>query len=95
MDSNSRLAAPWTAQEVMREALVTSAIDSAVEARGDAIVALATGPTGAAIAAGLAKSACDWSKVTLVPTDGLELYDHVDHSIELDLAMINLDNGAN
>ena len=32
---------------------------------------------------------------TLVPTDGLELYDHVDHSIELDLAMINLDNGAN
>ena len=31
----------------------------------------------------------------LVPLDGLELYDHVDHSIELDLAMINLNDGAN
>ena len=43
MDANSRLATPWSAQEVMREALVTSAIDSALEAeslglRGDAIV---------------------------------------------------------
>jgi (E)-4-hydroxy-3-methylbut-2-enyl-diphosphate synthase len=43
MDSNSRLAVPWTAQEVMREALVTSAIDSALEAEslglpGDAII---------------------------------------------------------
>ena len=45
-------------------------IDSAVEARGDAIVALPTGETGAAIAAGLAKSKSDWSKVTVVPTDG-------------------------
>ena len=32
---------------------------------------------------------------TLVPLDGLELYDHVDYSIELDLAMINLNDGAN
>ena len=43
MDENSRRPAPWSAQEVMREALVTSAIDSAREAealglRGDAIV---------------------------------------------------------
>jgi len=45
-------------------------IDSAVEARGDAIVALPTGEAGVAIAVGLAKSPSDWSKVTLVPTDG-------------------------
>jgi (E)-4-hydroxy-3-methylbut-2-enyl-diphosphate synthase len=43
MDENSRRPAPWSAQEVMREALVTSAIDSAREAEalglaGDAIV---------------------------------------------------------
>jgi len=43
MDENSRAAAPWSAQEVMREALVTSAIDSALEAEslglpGDAII---------------------------------------------------------
>jgi (E)-4-hydroxy-3-methylbut-2-enyl-diphosphate synthase len=43
MDENSRAESPWSAQEVMREALVTSAIDSAVEAQelglpGDAIV---------------------------------------------------------
>lgn len=45
-------------------------IDSALEARGDAIVALPTGETGKAIAAGLAKHKAEWSKVTLVPTDG-------------------------
>ena len=43
MDRNSRAESPWSAQEVMREALVTSAIDSAQEAErlglpGDAIV---------------------------------------------------------
>ena len=43
MDRNSRAATPWSAQEVMREALVTSAIDSAREAEslglpGDAVV---------------------------------------------------------
>ena len=43
MDENSRTPAPWSAQEVLREALVTSAIDSAREAEGlglagDAIV---------------------------------------------------------
>ncbi len=43
MDRNSRAEAPWSAQEVMREALVTSAIDSAQEAErlglpGDAVV---------------------------------------------------------
>src|SRR5690606_30944556 len=43
MDANSARPVPWSAQEVMREALVTSAIDSAREAealglRGDAIV---------------------------------------------------------
>jgi (E)-4-hydroxy-3-methylbut-2-enyl-diphosphate synthase len=43
MDENSRVEPPWSAQEVMREALVTSAIDSAHEAQrlglpGDAIV---------------------------------------------------------
>lgn len=31
----------------------------------------------------------------LVPQDGLELYDHVDHSITLDLKMDNLGDGAN
>ncbi len=45
-------------------------IDSAIEARGDAIVALPTGEVGAAIAAKLARSGSDWSKVTVVPTDG-------------------------
>lgn len=45
-------------------------IESAVEARGDAIVALPAGEAGAAIAAALAKSKLDWSKVTAVPTDG-------------------------
>lgn len=45
-------------------------IESAIEARGDAIVALATGATGAAIAGRLAKTKLDWSKVTVVPTDG-------------------------
>lgn len=43
MDENSRADQPWSAQEVMREALVTSAIDSALEAEslglpGNAIV---------------------------------------------------------
>ena len=43
MDENSRAPSPWSAQEVMREALVTSAIGSAREAEalglpGDAIV---------------------------------------------------------
>jgi (E)-4-hydroxy-3-methylbut-2-enyl-diphosphate synthase len=43
MDENSRAATPWSAQEVMREALVTSAIESALEAEslglpGNAIV---------------------------------------------------------
>ena len=43
MDENSRAATPWSAQEVMREALVTSAIESALEAEslglpGDAII---------------------------------------------------------
>jgi len=32
---------------------------------------------------------------SLVPLDGLELYDKVDYSFNLDLAMINLDDGAN
>ena len=34
----------------------------------------------------------DW---TLVPEDGLELYDHVDYSFSLDLKMDNLGDGAN
>ena len=43
MDRNSREETPWSAQEVLREALVTSAIDSAREAQdlglpGDAII---------------------------------------------------------
>ena len=43
MDENSRAADPWSALEVMREALVTSAIDSALEAEslglpGNAII---------------------------------------------------------
>jgi (E)-4-hydroxy-3-methylbut-2-enyl-diphosphate synthase len=43
MDENSRAANPWSAQEVMREALVTSAVESALEAEslglpGNAIV---------------------------------------------------------
>jgi (E)-4-hydroxy-3-methylbut-2-enyl-diphosphate synthase len=43
MDANAARAVPWTAMQVMREALVTSAIDSARQAealglRGDAIV---------------------------------------------------------
>lgn len=45
-------------------------IESAVDARGDAIVALAAGEIGAAVAAQLARSKIDWSKVSLVPTDG-------------------------
>ena len=45
-------------------------IESAVEARGDAIVALPTGETGVAVAARLAKAKIDWGKVTIVPTDG-------------------------
>ena len=45
-------------------------IESAVEARGDAIVALPVGGMGEAVAARLAKSKIDWSKVTLVPTNG-------------------------
>jgi len=45
-------------------------IASALEARGDAIVALPTGPTGAAVAGELAGTKTDWSKVTIVPTDG-------------------------
>lgn len=32
---------------------------------------------------------------TLVPEDGLERYDHVDQTIQLDLKMANLGNGAN
>ena len=32
---------------------------------------------------------------TLVPTDGEELFDHVDYSITLDVEMINLGDGAN
>ena len=32
---------------------------------------------------------------TLVPTDGEELYDKVDYSFNLDVAMNNLGNGAN
>lgn len=31
---------------------------------------------------------------TLVPEDGMELYDHVDYSFNLDLSMNNLGNGA-
>ena len=45
-------------------------IESAVEARGDAIVALPVGPVGAAVAARLAQAALAWDKVTVVPTDG-------------------------
>ena len=36
-----------------------------------------------------------YDDTNLVPEDGLELYDHVDHSIRLDLKMDNLDDGAN
>ena len=50
-------------------------IESAVEARGDAIVALPTGDAGEAIAKRLARAAVDWSKVTVVPTDGGESLD--------------------
>ena len=32
---------------------------------------------------------------TLVPTDKESLYDHVDHSVQLDLKMDNLNDGAN
>ncbi len=32
---------------------------------------------------------------TLVPTDGLELYEKVDHSITLNVKMDNLGDGAN
>lgn len=45
-------------------------IESAVEARGDAIVALPVGPVGIAIAARLAKAALAWDKVSVVPTNG-------------------------
>ncbi len=45
-------------------------IESAIEARGDAIVALGTGDTGSAVAQRLARTKLDWTKVTLVPTDG-------------------------
>lgn len=45
-------------------------IDSAIEARGDAIVALPVGDAGALIARALAASDTDWSKVSIVPTDG-------------------------
>lgn len=45
-------------------------LESAIEARGDAVAALATGATGAAIAERLGRTKLDWSKVTLVPTDG-------------------------
>lgn len=31
----------------------------------------------------------------LVPQDGMEIYDHVDYSFNLDLKMANLGNGAN
>ena len=31
----------------------------------------------------------------LVPQDGEELYDHVDHTVELNLKMDNLNDGAN
>ena len=31
----------------------------------------------------------------LVPLDGLALYDQVDYSVDLSLAMINLNDGAN
>ena len=33
--------------------------------------------------------------MTLTPEDGLGLYDHVDYSFNLDLAMGNLGDGAN
>ncbi len=45
-------------------------IASALEARGDAIVALPTGSTGASVANELAGTETDWAKVTIVPTDG-------------------------
>lgn len=32
---------------------------------------------------------------SLVPQDGMALYDHVDHSITLDMKMDNLGDGAN
>lgn len=32
---------------------------------------------------------------TLVPQDGMEIYDHVDYSFNLDLKMANLGDGAN
>jgi len=45
-------------------------VESAIEARGDAIVALATGDLGVAVAAQLSQNALDWSKVAIVPTNG-------------------------
>lgn len=45
-------------------------ITSAVEARGDAIVALGTDDVGLAIALRLAETDVDWSKVSVVPTNG-------------------------
>lgn len=37
----------------------------------------------------------DFDDFTLVPQDGQELYDQVDHSIQLDMKMDNLGDGAN
>ena len=44
-------------------------IDSAVEARGDALIAVPGGKTGPAILARLAAKKLPWKRVTIIPTD--------------------------
>ena len=44
-------------------------IDSAVEARGDALIAVPGGKTGPAIMAKLAAKKLPWKRVTIIPTD--------------------------
>lgn len=44
-------------------------IDSALDARGDALVALPGGPVAAPVYARLAKAKLNWKRVTILPTD--------------------------
>ncbi|MGK3922241.1 6-phosphogluconolactonase, partial [Enterococcus faecium] len=44
-------------------------IDSAIDARGGAVIALAGGKTPLPIYERLAKAKIDWKRVTIVPTD--------------------------
>ena len=44
-------------------------IESALEARGQALIALPGGTTPAPIYAQLAKAKLDWKRVTIIPTD--------------------------